>query len=211
MAPPPRLNTEALFDFDFHATEACAPAMAALGMIAIDWSQCEHTFSKLVWHYVGDLRRGYAVTAALGNKSKAQLLLDLAKRSERSRAVVSRLEFAAKVFNILLENRNSLVHSHAVFPHRSGKLEWIRQVNNRPKITSVIAGQQELKLLHEAILALDIFMMKIITYFDAKKNGARRASLPRIFVQPSKLNPPPPAKRRASRRGAPRRRKSSPS
>lgn len=200
MIPLPPVNSEEFHDPDFHATESCAPAMHVLGMIAIDWSMCEHSFGTLIWIYVGDVDKGYAVTAALGNQSRADLLFELVKKQERSKAVIERLEFASKCFNILRETRNSLMHSHMVVPHKSGKLEWVRQSNNKPRVTSCLADMDDLIGVHVYIGLLFCFINDIQIYFLKKRNGAKRPPLPEIFPLPSKLIQPRPAKQQGARR-----------
>src|SRR6516225_3708016 len=53
-------------DIDFHESMEEMPAIYFLGRISIEWNYCEHLIGTLVWHYVGGIDRGLAVTSNLG-------------------------------------------------------------------------------------------------------------------------------------------------
>lgn len=68
------------FIADYHETEDAFPLVYDLGRLPLEWNMVEQLFTALIWEYLGDHGIGMAVTGGLGNKSKADVLLGLARQ-----------------------------------------------------------------------------------------------------------------------------------
>jgi hypothetical protein len=186
---------------DYHETEEALIGVWLLGRVSINWNFCEHYLSTLIWTHFGDVEKGLTVTANLGNRSRADLLLSLTRKFERSKRVVECIEFATKAFNRLRETRNILMHSHTILPHESGKIAWIRTSATAPYgHVTALADESDLNRVSEDICLLTRFLMDISFYYIAKQNGKRPPSLPKDFPLPSKLTQLPPEGREPVRR-----------
>src|SRR5262245_51174286 len=103
------------FIADYHEAEEAFPLVYDLGRLSLEWNMVEQFFTALIWEFLGDYPTGIAVTGGMGNRSKADVILKLSRDRIGNSDVVDRVEFACKVFNILRENRNMLMHSHSIF------------------------------------------------------------------------------------------------
>jgi hypothetical protein len=172
---------------DFHETEDAMLEVYTLGRISVGWNFCEHYFSTLVWNYFDDFEKGIAVTASLGNQSRADLLLTLVRKYERSKRVIERVEFAAKAFNRLRDTRNILLHAHSINPHESGKLAFTRAAA-RPGHIHTLANLDDLNRVYEDMVKLSDFMMHVGLYVMASQHpGVPRCALPKIYSLPEML------------------------
>ncbi len=180
-------------EMDFHHSEEASQIVYQLGLIILDWNICEHFFSTLAWHYLGDTQRGVTVTTNLGNHTRADLLLKLAKQYEPSKEVIERIQFANRAFHRMLEIRNVLVHTHTLEPHLSGKIEWRRPSSNAP-LGSVgsLADHKDLTVIHTHIGRLATFIMDIVVYHAARENGRPLPPLPEPYPLLDKLVQLPP-------------------
>src|SRR5688572_9223636 len=113
-----------MFIPDYHETEEAMPLVYNLGRMSLEWNMMEQFFTGLIWTYLGDHGVGMAVTSGLGNQSRADVLLGLARQRKNKPELLKRVEFACKAFNILRENRNMLIHSHSIFASSTGKPHW---------------------------------------------------------------------------------------
>lgn len=169
------------------------PALYLLGRISIEWNFCEHFIGTLIWHYVGGTFKGAAITANLGNQSKADMLLTLARRFETDAAFVGCVEFATTAFNRLRENRNILMHSHSIGPHESGKLEWRRTSSTAPMgHVGSLVGSDDMMANLNAIAALGFFTLALSLRKFAKRKRQPVPPLPERFPVPDKLTQLPP-------------------
>ena len=207
LKPPPVFDDIAPHeDLDFHAREECAEIMRSLGIIVIEWNFVEVLFGHLIWHYVGGIEVGSLITPELGNQTKADVLVLLARKHEKSRRLRECIEFAAKAFNRLREIRNILVHSHGVIAAPRGpKLIWTRMSSRRPGPVSVPIEHRHFVEIYDAVAYLGMFVAALHAFHLARARGVRTA-LPEIFALPDIPTQPRPV----GRKGARRRRKSSP-
>ncbi|PBC09108.1 hypothetical protein [Mesorhizobium sp. WSM3859] len=120
------------FDPDYCESKEAIPLVHALGLISIDWNMTEQFMTALIWNYVGGHEIGMSVTNNIGNRSKADMLLDLAKKFEKDKKILLNIEQTVKAFNILRDNRNMLMHSHTVDKNKNGHCEWRRQNPKAP-------------------------------------------------------------------------------
>lgn len=189
-------------EIDYHATDDCLVVMWYLGSISVEWNYCEHFLSTLIWPHFDNFEKGLAVTSNLGNRSRADLLLSLARKFERSKRIVERIEFATKVFNRLRETRNILMHSHSIGSHnKSGKLEWLRTSATAPLgHVGTLADIYDLDRISTDIRRLTGFLMQISFYYLDKQNGRKPRALPKIYSLPDKLTQLPPEARPKPRR-----------
>lgn len=191
---------------DYHTTEGCGVFMYHLGILSIDWNWCEHMFASLIWSYIGGIEKGLLVTPAIGNQSRADILLGLVRQYERSKKTICAFEFAAKAFNRLREIRNILMHSHSVRLHKSGKLEWVRMSSKGPYHMIVLIGIDEFVDIFNSVGELVLYITELSSRNLAKRNGLRPPPLPGIFPLPDIPTQLPHSSQRASSR----RRRSSP-
>lgn len=172
---------------DYHETAEGQPVVYLLGLISIDWNYLEHFFGTLIWHYLGGHRAGPTVTAKMGNQSRADLLLALARKFEKNREFVERVEFAAKVFNRLRENRNVLMHSHSVIFRVDEKLEWRRASSAVHGHVSSLIGLDDLVSIHSSIGHLFMFVLELQLYQFAVRKRRAKPPLPLTFSMPDRL------------------------
>ena len=204
-------------DADYHETEEAFPLVYDLGRVAIEWNMVEHFFTAMIWELLGDFPTGMAVTAGMGNQSKADVILKLARERIRNPDVLDRIEFACKTFNTLRENRNMLVHSHSIFqPEEPGaKPSWARAVSRGGPTAHAWteADLGDLELLIAQICNLGLFVTALTAFLHPRtrrrlrKLGVRHPTLPDKFPPPriltqSRPEAPPTGKppRRSSRK-----------
>lgn len=152
---------------DFHETEAFQPTMLALSHFAIQWNWAEHSFNVLLWQYVGDMQTGAMYTAGLGNQSRADTLLALARKKEKNKDVINKIEFVASVFGKLKSNRNSLLHAHSIHKYEDEeKPRWIRASNN-PKSVHIYCHADNSDVTHNFMWAsaLGNCLLELIVYY----------------------------------------------
>lgn len=185
-------ESEDNWTLDYHETDECVPVVYLLGRISIDWNFCEHFFSTLAWQYLGGVKKGLTVTSNLGNQTRADLVLNLARKFEKDAEIIGKIEFAAKAFNRLREIRNTLMHYHAIIPHESGKLEWRRTSSSSPTgHTGSLAGLNDINDVLNYIAKLSLFLTAIVVHKIAIENGHAPMPLPEIFPLPNKLSQVP--------------------
>lgn len=134
----PDMNDEPDIGFfpNYHEHEDFQPAMLALSHLVLQWNWAEHNFNVLLWQYVGDFNTGSMYTAGLGNQSRADALLALARLHEKDEEIIDRIVFAIKAFGRIKDNRNSLVHAHSVtyYYKDEPKPRWVRGSKNPKNI-----------------------------------------------------------------------------
>ena len=172
----------------FHHSDECGPVVYLLGLIALDWNYCEHLFSTLIWHYVGGHETGLSITPKMGNQTRADVLLDLARKFEPDSGVLDRIQFARKALNQLREVRNVLMHTHSIIPHESGSYEWRRASTKAPTGHGAsLANLDELTQTINAIGTLAMFILQIVLLHMAREKGDELPELPEKFEMPKKL------------------------
>lgn len=181
-----------MFIPDYHETEEAFPLVYDLGRFSLEWNMVEHFFSALIWEFIGDFAQGMAITSGMGNQSRADVLLSLARQRDDPE-LVEHIEFACKAFNILRENRNLLMHSHSIFPpeKKGQKPHWRRATGRGPEAhASVEADLADLEELIALTAALGMFAVGLSTVIRPRRPGPR--TLPDKFPLPRKLKTPPP-------------------
>jgi len=142
--------------------------MLALSHLVIQWNWAEHNFNVLLWQYIGDFNTGSMYTAGLGNQSRADAMLALARLHEKDQDVVDRIIFAVKAFGRLKDNRNTLVHSHSItyYYEEEDKPRWVRSSKN-PKNIHVycFADAGDIVRNHEAACQLAMFLAELTIYY----------------------------------------------
>lgn len=187
----PDMNDEPNLDFfpDYHEHEDFQPAMMALSHFVIQWNWAEHNFNVLLWQYIGDFNTGSMYTAGLGNQSRADALLSLAKLHEKDEEIIDRIMFAIKAFGRIKDNRNSLVHAHSVtyYNDEERKPRWVRGSKN-PKNIHVycFADIDDIVRNLNAACQLSTFLSEIMIYYASPMKP--RPSLEK-FPLPDALTP----------------------
>jgi hypothetical protein len=176
------------FIADYHETEEAFPLVYDLGRLALEWNMVEQFFTALIWEYLGDHGVGMAVTGGLGNKSKADILLGLARERPGKPELIDRIEFACKVFDVLRENRNKLVHSHSIFRSeaKGGKPHWRRATGRGPEgHIGVLADLGDPEDLIASVCTLGLFVVDLVPHVHPRDKKKR--ALPAKFPLPKKL------------------------
>lgn len=177
-----------MFNPDFHETEEAAWLVYNLGRLSFEWNMVEQFFTALIWRFLGNDQLGMAVTGGLGNQSRADILLALAKQHKGSQELLESTEFSCKAFNIIRENRNFLIHSHSLVPSEAGKPEWRRATDRGPKgHLSTLADQHDLELLIAQTCQLGLFAVDLMPCVKPFRRGMETPRLPAKFPPPSKL------------------------
>jgi hypothetical protein len=134
------------------------------------------------------------------NASLASAILELAEIRERRPRVKGAIKFLVGAFNILLENRNALIHSHHFIPITKTKGAWVRPSKSKPR--EVISAQGDLADLQELaddIMKAQSYANGLVEYLcpanwllkDSPAPFAGRP-LPRRFRKPRKMLQPLP-------------------
>jgi len=172
---------------DYHEHDDFQPAMLALSHLVVQWNWAEHNFNVLLWQYVGDFNTGSMYTAGLGNQSRADALLALARLHEKDHEILAGIEFSIKAFGRIKDNRNALVHAHSVTYYHmdEDKPRWIRGSKN-PKNIHVycFADLDDIIANLNAAAQLSIFLSEIMVYYASQMRP--RPSLER-FTLPGAL------------------------
>lgn len=187
------MNNEPEIDFfpDYHEHDDFQPAMLALSHLVIQWNWAEHNFNVLLWQYVGDFNTGSMYTAGLGNQSRADALLSLARLHEKDEEIIDRILYAIKAFGRIKDNRNALVHAHSIvyYHEEESKPRWIRSSKN-PKNIHVycFANVDDIVSNLDASCQLAMFLGEIMAYYASPLQP--RPSLEK-FPLPDALTPHP--------------------
>lgn len=176
---------------DYHEHDDFQAAMLALSHLVIQWNWAEHNFNVLLWQYIGDFNTGSMYTAGLGNQSRADALLALARMHEKDQEIIERISFSIKAFGRIKDNRNALVHAHSVtlLPGEDSKPRWIRGSKN-PKNIHVycLADEQDIVDNMSAACRLAMYLTELIIYYASPLRP--RPSL-EIFPLPDALTTHP--------------------
>jgi hypothetical protein len=82
------------------------------GEITVLWSLTEWHLERIIWSYTDtEARIGEAITGALGNISKIEILAALAGKIENDEKVVEHLNHLAACYNVCRQNRNTVIHA----------------------------------------------------------------------------------------------------
>ena len=176
--------------------------MALLGSITHEWNYLEHQLQVIAWFLTRDPEAAHVFTARLRNASLAAAILELTDMREKRPRVRAAIKFLISVFNVLLENRNALVHSTHFVPIDQTRAAWTRRSKSNPR--SVISAKGDLADLEELLADLrkaDRFANDLIEYLEPEgwffKDGKGRVfagrPLPRRFRKPRKMLQPLPA------------------
>ena len=173
---------------DYHEHQDFQPAMLALSHLVVQWNWAEHMFNVLLWQYVGDFDTGSMYTAGLGNQSRADALLALAKLNENDEDIIDRIEFSIKAFGRIKDNRNSLVHAHSVtfYYDEEEKPRWLRGSKN-PKNIHVycFANHDDIIQNLESSCELSMFLEELLIYYASPmrpKPSLQKFALPDALV-----------------------------
>ncbi|HZT89247.1 MAG TPA: hypothetical protein VFA12_14835 [Stellaceae bacterium] len=169
------------------------PLVYDLGRLSLEWNMLEQFFTALIWTFFGDFDVGMAVTEGLGgNRSKADVLLNLSRQRNKDRKVVESVEFACRAFSILRENRNKLIHSHTIFRVKDGKPQWRRATGKGPKgHVTVEANLRDLERIISEVCRLAIFSVELVPFLQSEPR-IPNPKLPEQFPMPERLRDLPP-------------------
>ena len=163
--------------------------MLALSHFVIQWNWAEHNFN------------------VLGNQSRSDALLALARKNEKNGKILELTEFAAKAFGIIKTNRNSLVHSHSISHDSEAeeageKPKWIRGSKN-PKNQHVYchADIDDISDNLEAACRLALLLTQLNIYYMSPEHvepSLGKFELPKTLTPipipiPEPIDPPPPS------------------
>jgi hypothetical protein len=177
-----------IFVPDYHEKEEAWPLVYNLGRLSLEWNMVEQFFTALIWQLLGDHRIGMAVTGGLGNQSRADIVLNLAREQPNNESLVGEIEFACKAFNILRENRNILIHSHTIMPREDGSVSWRRATGKGPSgHLTTLASFGDLEDLIEATARLGLFTCDLIGLIHAAREGREPKRHMERFPMPKKL------------------------
>jgi hypothetical protein len=178
------------FYSDYHEHDDFQPAMLVLSHFVIQWNWAEHNFNVLLWQHAGDMLTGSMFTAALGNQSRADALLALARKNEKNAKVLELTEFAIKAFGTIKSNRNSLVHAHSVHfgdpDEKEKKPKWVRASSN-PKSIHVFCYADIDDIIENlnATAKLALLLSELIIYYAGPKKPEPTLGtfpLPKVLV-----------------------------
>jgi hypothetical protein len=181
------------FVADYHETEEAFPLVYDLGRISLEWNMVEQFFTATIWELLGHYPTGMALTGRLGNISKADAVLRLARERIKDKDVLGAIEFACKSFNILLVNRNAVLNAHSIFRGENGeKPSWRRATGKGPVgHASTEADLADLERLIEEVCNLGKFVVALFPFLHKRHQkrweGGIRPSLPERFSMPSLL------------------------
>jgi hypothetical protein len=185
------------FVADYHETEEAFPLVYDLGRISLEWNMVEQFFTATIWELLGHYPTGMALTGRLGNISKADAALRLARERIKDKDVLSAIEFACNSFNILRVNRNALLNAHSIFRGENGeKPSWRRATGKGPVgHANTEADLADLEQLIGEICDLGKFVVALVPFLHKRhrkrwQGGVRpgppdRFSMPDLLAQTS--------------------------
>jgi hypothetical protein len=156
----------------------------------------EQFFTSMIWELLGDYSTGMAVTSGMGNQSKADVVLRLSRERIRDSDTLEAIQFACKVFNILRENRNMLIHSHSVFRDENGEKPHWRRATGRGPVGHISAEADftDLERLIAEICTLGVFTTALVPFLHPRRRkhwpNKKRPQLPEKFPLPALLGQP---------------------
>jgi len=185
------------FIADYHETEEASLLVYNLGRLSLEWNMVEHFLSATVWELLGNYPAGMAITAGMGNLSKSDVVMRLAREQIKSKEALSAIESACKAFNILRENRNVLIHSHSIVRgENGGKPHWRRASGKNPSgHKSTEADFNDLENLIAQVCHLGKYIISLIPFLHPRRRkswlGRVPPELPEKFEMPALLRQVP--------------------
>jgi hypothetical protein len=85
---------------------------AKIGRIALQHTGLEYQIEALIWTYFGDTDKGHVATAKMGMTQKIEALKTLVEWTEPDDGIADAIEWAIKCFEVVRDNRNSVVHGY---------------------------------------------------------------------------------------------------
>ena len=182
------------FNPDYHETEEFENGVFALGMFIIAWNFAENNFGQLLASFAGET--GQILALGLGNQSKSNAMMELARASDAGPDFLDAIEFACKAFGRLKDNRNALAHAHSITKwSQEDKPKWVRQPKN-PKSYTVYVYADEQDVFRNIIGAkrLATYLISLLLYsghFHKTLGDLElpRRPLPEKFELPDALTP----------------------
>ena len=108
-----------------------APYSQALGEFVMSWNQAEFAYGVILQKLIDDYAVASVLTSKLGNQSKADVFMALAKLRFTDEATLDFYKFITESFGLIKDNRNSLVHAYAVqVDPKEPKPKWLRASTN---------------------------------------------------------------------------------
>ena len=96
---------------------------AKIGRIALQHTGLEYQIEALIWTYFGDTDKGHIATAKMGMTQKIEALKTPVEWTKPDDGMAEAIEWAIKCFEIVRDNRNSVVHGYNFKANQSsGKL-----------------------------------------------------------------------------------------
>lgn len=173
---------------DYHETDEATFLVYDLGRLSLEWSMVEHFFAALIWELLGDFPTGKTLTGNMGNQSRADVILGLARQRLKEPAVLDSIEFACKAFNTLRENRNFLIHAHSISPPENGKKPlWRRSGKGQGDFIGTEADLADLETVIAQICDLGKFVIELVPHRHPRHSKRLKGKLPPL---PDKFPPP---------------------
>lgn len=176
--------------------------MALVGTITHDWNYLEHQLQVITWFQTRDPEAAHVFTARMKNAMLASALLELTEMREKRPRVKAAIKFLVSAFNILLENRNALVHSDHLIPITHTTARWSRKSKSKPReVITAVGDLADLQELANDIMKAQEYANGLMEYLEPEgwffKDGKGRVfagrPLPRRFRKPRKMLQPLPA------------------
>ena len=186
---------------------------ALIGRIPLLWSEIEFCITQVIAGFNRDSffskEQLWVVLARLGNRDRAEVLEAMNEMTSLGPRGDACVAFAVKAYRILNQNRNTLLHSHAVAFDK--RIVWTRFSSgrkDRPVHTHL--PLRELEAQVRSFERLRNFLLQLFGAVWAQNNpDCSPPHWPRRFPQPRQLEAIPPAGKipKASPRKPKRRRK----
>lgn len=174
--------------------------LEALGAITINWNTLEIMLFMVLRHYIrAPDDSAQAIFFALGNTSRTDLLLTMARKVEKRADVLARVEHFAKAYDICRENRNWLMHAWPDDQPDGDNLVLKKTPSRSPFIAHTLSIPVEaLRDVADSIRGWAEYGSLIFLHIEENRRahedqstiGAPRP-LPDIFPLPRKLIQPP--------------------
>ena len=171
---------------------------ALIGKIPILWSEVEFGISQVIAAFNGDSYHSkeqlWVVLARLGNRDRPDVLEAMNDMASLGPQVDACVAFAVKGYRILNQNRNALLHSHAVDFDDANAPVWTRfSGSKRDRTVHTLVPLKELAFQVRSYELMRNYLLQLYAAVWARSNpDCSRARLPRKFRPPRPLLAIPP-------------------
>lgn len=140
-----------------------------IGSISVEWNHAERHLDRLIHFYMNEDRELIdRLLAAVGNRSKGDILTYLVRKREPNPHMASLLTQLVAAFNIHRENRNTLQHA---VPNNGGSPDRIVKLNSVGIVKEYEITIDQLKLTYDEMHEFCGIAVMFLVVLQSKRDG----------------------------------------